>query len=199
VAVRAEKRGGPAPRRRAAWWRPTGCVRAPSTRRLAPAALLVLLAGCAGGPGGRNAEAEGRALRYAEAIGGRDTAVLHRLVTEDYVLHAAALPGGEVRGRQAFLDGVASRTRAWPPGRITVTQFLSSGEQVASFGTFEPGASPLERGRAQSVRPGIRVAAIHRVRDGRIAETWAVWDTRALERLTSPEAAADSARDGSPP
>lgn len=198
MAVRAGEGGGPPPRRRAAGRGPTGRARASSAGRSAAAALLLLLAGCAGGPGGRNAEAEGRALRYAEAIGGRDTAVLHRLVTEDYVLHAAALPGGEVHGRQAFLDGVASHTRAWPPGRITVTQLLSSGDQVASFGTFVAGANPLERGRSDSAGPGIRVAAIHRVRDGRIAETWAVWDTRALERLVSPEAVpTDSARGGS--
>jgi len=166
---------------------------------LLPAALLALLGGCAGGQGGRNAEAEGRALRYAEAIGGRDTAVLHRLVTEDYVLHAAALPGGEVRGRRAFLEGVASHRTAWPAGRITVTQLLSSGDQVASFGTFERGGSPLARGDTAPTGQGIRVAAIHRVENGRIAETWAVWDTRALERLASPAAAVgDTARRSSP-
>lgn len=147
--------------------------------------LALLLAwACAPGQGGRNAEAEGRALRFAEAIGGRDTAVLHRLVGPEYVLHAASLPGGEVRGREAFLRGVASDTAAWPPGRIIVTQLVSSGDRVATFGTFVPGDSPLGGG-GKAGGPGIPVAAVHRVESGRIVETWAVWDTRALERLVA--------------
>jgi predicted ester cyclase len=166
---------------------------------LTSAALLALVAGCGGGTGGRNAEAEGRALRFAEAIGGRDTAVLHRLVTEDYVLHASSLPGGEVRGRDAFLEGVASRPGAWPPGRITVTQLLSSGDRVASFGIFQPGANPLAPDDTAGAGPGVRVAAFHRVKEGRIAETWAVWDTRALEGLAAGrQASVDTARGGPP-
>jgi len=151
-----------------------------------PARLLALLplfsavVAC-GGKGMDAAEAEGRALRFAEAVGGRDTAVLHRLVTEDYVLHAAPLPGGQLRGRGAFLRGIAADTTAWPRGRITVTHLLSDGNQVATFGTFEPGDLPLGSGPAADSTSGVPVAAVHRIVDGRIAETWAVWDAGALD------------------
>jgi len=151
---------------------------------LASAVLPALAAAC--GPKMSAAEMQGRALRFAEAVGGRDTAVLHRLVKEDYVLHAGPLPGGELRGRAAFLVGVASDTTAWPRGRIIVTRILSGDAQVAVYGLFAEGGNPLRPDtEPESLDDVVTLAAVHRFEDGRIAETWAVWDTRALERLRS--------------
>lgn len=176
----------------------TGTERGRVVRRAVGAAFIgalmapLLVSSCRSGPQVGAAEAEGRALRYAEAIGGRDTAVLHRLVTEDYVLHAGPLPGGELRGRDPFLSGVASDTTAWPPGRVVVTRIISHGDQVAVFGFFVVGANPLHPG-SEGVPATDRVplAAVHRLRGDRIAETWAVWDTRALERERARGAAAE--------
>jgi len=152
---------------------------------LAVAALVLPAAACGGGGGTVSAaEAQGRALRFAEAVGGRDTAVLHRLVTEDYVLHAGPLPGGELRGRAAFLVRVASDTAAWPPGRVVVTRMVAGDGQVAVYGVFAGGGNPLHPGSEPEGTQGtVPVAAVHRFEHGRIAETWAVWDGRALEAL----------------
>lgn len=156
------------------------------TAALVAAVLLPALAAACGGSGTSGAEMQGRALRFAEAVGGRDTAVLHRLVAEDYVLHAGPLPGGELRGRAAFLVRVASDTTAWPRGRIVVTHILSGGDQVAEYGVFARGGNPLRpETEPESSEGVVPVATVHRFEDGRIAETWAVWDTRALERLRS--------------
>lgn len=153
---------------------------------LAAASLFPALAAACGGSGMSAAEMQGRALRFAEAVGGRDTSVLHRLVKEDYVLHARPLPGGELRGRAAFLAGVASDTDAWPRGRIVVTRILSGDDQVAVYGLFAEGGNPLRpETEPESLEDAVPLAAVHRFEDGRIAETWAVWDTRALDRLWS--------------
>jgi len=165
--------------------RPTGSRRhrRPRSRLLLVLAAVVVLlpvvcGACGGGQGVSAAEAQGRALRFAEAVGGRDTAVLHRLVTEDYVLHAGPIPGGELRGRAAFLVRVASDT-TWPSGRIVVTRMVGAGDQVAVYGLFARGGNPLhpesEPGEGEGTVP---VAAFHRFEQGRIAETWAVWGAR---------------------
>jgi predicted ester cyclase len=100
------------------------------------------------------------------------------------VVHAAPLPSGEIRGRAAFLTGVASGTGAWPPGRVIVTHLLSDGNEVAVYGFFQEGGSPLSpSGDGGGPGPRVSVAAVNRMEGGRIAETWAVWDSRALDEL----------------
>lgn len=164
---------------------------------LVVAGAVALLSGaaaaCGGGPTFSAAQAQGRALRFAEAVGGRDTAVLHRLVTEDYVLHAGPLPGGELRGRAAFLARVAADT-TWPRGRIVVTRMVGDGDQVAVYGLFAEGGSPLRPGSEPHAAEGmVPVAAFHRFEQGRIAETWAVWDGGAPGAPGAGPAARDSA------
>ncbi|HEX9994770.1 MAG TPA: ester cyclase [Acidimicrobiales bacterium] len=123
-----------------------------------------------------SAENEAVVRRYYEQVcNGRELALAADLFTTDHRLHDPQVPAAD--GPQ----GIADAVRAYQDGvdgHWTVEEIFSAGDRVVVRWT----GSGTHVGDMNGIPPtgrSIRVDAIsiHRVEDGKVAETWEVWDT----------------------
>lgn len=108
----------------------------------------------------------------------------------DYVRHADPLVEESERGPEAFLKTVQGPRQAVPDARIEIEEIIAEDDLVAFTGTF----SGTHEGPFMGIEPtgkefAIAGTAMHRVKDGKIVETWATWNMLSLlEQLgASPE------------
>lgn len=99
----------------------------------------------------------------------------------DYVRHDDPLVEESERGPQAFLKTVKGPREAFPDARIEIKEILAEDDLVAFTGTF----SGTHEGPFMGVEPtgkefAIAGTAMHRIKDGKIAETWATWNMLSL-------------------
>ncbi len=115
---------------------------------------------------------------YEEMNNGRKLALAGDLFTADHVLHDPQLPAGP--GPQ----GVAEVVRTYQDGvdgHWQIEEMFSAGDRVVVRWTGT-GTHNGELNGIPATGRSIRVDAIsvHRMVDGKIAETWEVWDTLGL-------------------
>ena len=124
--------------------------------------------------------------RYFEAIWDRgDLDAIDQLFSPDFVRHAPALEGGDVRGPEGLKQLVRMYRGSFPDLRVPIDEQVAEGDVVVTrwtaHGTHQGelmGAAPT--GRRVTV-PGI---LIDRVAGGRITEEWASYDAlRMLQDL----------------
>ena len=115
---------------------------------------------------------------YEEMNNGRKLELAADLFTADHALHDPQVPAG--RGPQ----GVAEAVRNYQDGldgHWGIEEIFSAGNRVVVRWTGTGTHNGELNGIPATGRP-IRVDAIsiHRMADGKIAETWEVWDTLSL-------------------
>jgi steroid delta-isomerase-like uncharacterized protein len=115
---------------------------------------------------------------YEEMNNGRKLELAGDLFTADHVLHDPQLPAGP--GPQ----GVAEVVRTYQDGvdgHWQIEEMFSAGDRVVVRWTGT-GTHNGELNGIPATGRSIRVDAIsvHRMVDGKIAETWEVWDTLGL-------------------
>lgn len=98
------------------------------------------------------------------------------LFTHDYLRHDPASPETE-RGPAPWAESLKELHAAFPDGQVHVGELVAEDDLVAFEGTM----TGTHRGTFRGVEPTeaaveVQGNAMHRVRDGRIAETWATWD-----------------------
>jgi steroid delta-isomerase-like uncharacterized protein len=97
------------------------------------------------------------------------------LLTGDYTRHDPDTPTDE-RGPGPFLESLERLQDAFP-GDITIGEIIAEDDLVAFEGTMrgthEGEFMGVEPTGTEIEMPGM---AMHRIRDGRIAETWATWN-----------------------
>lgn len=109
--------------------------------------------------------------RYVEeVVDGGDRDAAEELIAPDYVRHDEQYdPGGVVEMLQAF--------EAFPDHEVTIGKLLADDEYVmftaVARGTHERGFMGIEPTGRSFETSGM---VIHRLEDGKIAETWANWD-----------------------
>lgn len=121
--------------------------------------------------------------RFDEAVERRDVDALDELCTEDMVNHALAahMPKG-LEGTREFLRKAKAAFQAdgW-----TNSVVVAEGDYVVQFGT-RAGTFVGEKFLGFAVEPGRRysreVAFCYRIRDGKIAERWAMRDDITMLR-----------------
>ena len=123
------------------------------------------------------------ARRYVEQVWNEgDVDVLEKIVTPDYVHHDPSMQefGSGVEGFKRLIE---MQRKAFPDLQITLEDQIATKEKVVDRwigrGTHEGefmGNNPTGR---QVVASGI---TIHRIEDGRIAETWNNYDTLGMLR-----------------
>jgi ketosteroid isomerase-like protein/predicted ester cyclase len=105
---------------------------------------------------------------------------LENLLTPDYTMHC---PAGEVAGRRAFRDVMAEELESMASMYVKVDDILAEDDRavVRTTTLFElHGEFMGAFGVGQTIRhEGI---SIHRVADGRVAESWEPYDRRCLLR-----------------
>jgi steroid delta-isomerase-like uncharacterized protein len=117
--------------------------------------------------------------RFIEAFAAGDTDALAEIVTEDVYDHNRRF--GVPQGRQPLLDAVKAFKSALPDLEITIDQELAEGDLVANTGFM----SGTHEGDFMGIPPtNNRVVFawmdMHRVKDGKIVESWHVEDGAAM-------------------
>ena len=126
---------------------------------------------------------ENKALvqRYIETVWNvGDLAAIDVMVDPDVVNHADPKP---MPGRDRWRHAVLHLRGAFPDIRITIRQLVAEDELVVAY----VGMRGTHQGTLAGVAPTGKVIAweemhLFRVRDGRIAEQWAVFDSLSLLR-----------------
>ena len=115
---------------------------------------------------------------YEEMNNDRKTELAPDLFTADHRMHDPQVPTAD--GPQGVADTVAVYQRS-VDGHWDIQEMFSTGDRVAVrwVGT---GRHVAELNGIPATGKPVRVDAItiHRMRDGKIAETWEVWDTLGL-------------------
>jgi steroid delta-isomerase-like uncharacterized protein len=126
---------------------------------------------------GATEEAVARRL-YEEMCTGRKLDLAEELFTSDHVMHDPQVPSEP--GPRGMAD-VVSVYQQGADGRWTIEEIFSAGDRVVVRWTGSGSHVGELNGVPPTGRP-IRVDAItiHRMADGKIAETWEVWDTLGL-------------------
>jgi hypothetical protein len=105
-----------------------------------------------------------------------DLEMADALFTSDYVNHGGLIPD-LVRGPEAIKLSVALYRIAFPAFEITVDELTS--EQDALVLRWVAHSRPLVLDGPADTKGGLRGITRCRLHDGRIAESWTVWDSRA--------------------
>lgn len=118
----------------------------------------------------------------SDLVNARNYDLARELLTAEYTRHDPNTPG-DGRGREPFVEALRDLHSAFPDGEVHVGELVAADDFVAFEGTMtgthegvfmgiEPTDTPVE----------IHGTAMHRIRDGRIAETWATWNFLGLLR-----------------
>ena len=117
-----------------------------------------------------------------EFVNGGDEALADELFTEGYVRHEPGAPVGS-QGVTEFVEMLRAFRSAFPDVELVVEELVAEGDVVAFRG--------VERGTHEGEFLGFDPTgetfemtgmAMHRLEDGRIAETWATWDRVTMYR-----------------
>lgn len=124
---------------------------------------------------------EGIVRRFVrEVVNEGNYAVADELFAEEYVRHDPTLPE-EMRGPEGFKETVELWRTAFPDVEMTIDELVAEGDLVA-FRATETGT---HEGEFMGIEPtGRRVEltgnVMHRLADGKVAETWATFDMLGL-------------------
>jgi steroid delta-isomerase-like uncharacterized protein len=112
---------------------------------------------------------------YEEMCNGRRNELAAELFTADHVMHDPQVPAAP--GPQGVADAIAAYQQG-VDGHWSIEELISSGDQVIARWTGTGTHVGDMNGLAPTGRK-VRVEAlsVHRIRDGKIAETHQVWDT----------------------
>lgn len=116
-------------------------------------------------------------VRKAEVlINARSYDSLTDVFADDYRRHSQATPGINITNLKQFVTFLEQGAIAFPNDRAVFDKLVAEDNQVAFWGRYEgtntgPGPFP-PTGKSIS----IEMAGIHRIEDGKIAETWVTWD-----------------------
>ena len=115
---------------------------------------------------------------YEDMCTGRRLDLAEELFAADHVMHDPQVPSEP--GPRGMADVVSVYQRG-ADGRWTIEEIFSAGDRVVVRWTGS-GSHIGELNGVPATGKAIRVDAItiHRMADGRIAETWEVWDTLGL-------------------
>jgi steroid delta-isomerase-like uncharacterized protein len=112
---------------------------------------------------------------YEDMCNGRNNAIADQIFTADHASHDPQVPAPD--GPDGMVETVKPYQEA-VEGHWQIEDIFSSGDRVAVRWTGT-GTHSGEIGGIPATGNAIEVAAlsVHRIEDGKIAETWTVWDT----------------------
>ncbi len=115
---------------------------------------------------------------FVEAVNGQDWLRLDSLVAPGFVRHSHAAGPPGVRSRDDLVAFLRSEFDTFPDAHERIEDLVAEGDRVAARHRFRG----TQRGPMGRYPPKGRVMeaeylAIYRIEEGRIAESWAEWDT----------------------
>jgi steroid delta-isomerase-like uncharacterized protein len=111
-----------------------------------------------------------------EFVNEGDEAVADQLLSKDYVRYDPDAPSG-AQGADEFKEMIRMVGEAFPDSEVKIEEMIGEGDLVVFRGT-ETGTHEGEFVGHEPTGETFEMTglAMHRVRDGQIAETWANWD-----------------------
>jgi predicted ester cyclase len=151
------------------------------TRRWLPGVAvivsLVALLSCVCEPcdeGKKNKELVAEAFAVIEA---GDLDKLDRFIAADYVRHCQATPDIEVTSLDGLKEFLADDRLTVPDPKMVLHRLVAEDDLVAFWATYSGiQEGPMGPYPATGKRIELDFAGMQRVADGKIAETWVVWD-----------------------
>jgi steroid delta-isomerase-like uncharacterized protein len=144
------------------------------------AGILSSSLGCMSGPSQADMN-KAIVMQAVDALNKHDYEAVRKFIAEDYVRHCQATPEVTVNSVDELIAFIKQWEDAVPNGVQGVDMLVAEGDLVAFWGTFE--------GVQEGDLPGIpatgktissETAAIHRLKQGKIVETWVTWDNVAI-------------------
>lgn len=125
------------------------------------------------------------ALTAFETVAAGDMDALDDLIAADYVRHCQATPDVEVNSLAAFKEFLLNDRASFPDPQLQVVHLIAEDNLVAFWASYAGvQEGPMGPFPATGNRMEIDFAGIHRIEDGKIAETWVTWDNlTALTQL----------------
>lgn len=126
-------------------------------------------------------EANKEVVRQAAIhINSRNYEGLRTVIADDYLRHSQATPGLKVKSFDEFVTFLKDGAVSFPDDKAIFDTLVAEGDLVAFWGRYEgtntgPGPFP-PTGKPISVE----MSGVHRIEDGKIAETWVIWDNVAM-------------------
>jgi predicted ester cyclase len=132
--------------------------------------------------GTTNKELVAEAFEIVEA---GDLDKLDDYVAPDYVRHCQATPELEVTSLEGFKEYLRRDRESVPNPTLTVHRLIGEDDLVAFWATYSGvQEGPMGPFPATGNRLELDFAGMHRIEDGKIAETWITWDNMtALDQL----------------
>ena len=112
-----------------------------------------------------------------QALADGDLDALDQYIAADYVRHCQASPDVEVTSLEEFKAYLRRERESFPDPEMSVMYLVAEGDLVAFWATYggvQDG--PMGPFPATGKRMEVDFAGIHRIADGKIAETWVTWD-----------------------
>ncbi len=113
----------------------------------------------------------------------KNPAALERFIAPDYVRHCEAMPPPlqELRGIQGLEQMYTMTMASFPDWDEQIEILAAEGDKVAYLSRARAiQKGPLGQFPAGGKSFSVTIIGIHRLADGKIAETWATWDNVAL-------------------
>lgn len=145
--------------------------------------LVALHMSCLCGPCEIAATNKELALAAFEAVADGNLDALDELVAVDYVRHCQATPDITVASLEEFKEYLLNDRVSFPDPDLQVIHLIAEDNLVAFWATYAGvQEGPMGPFPATGNMMEIEFAGIHRIEDGKIAETWVTWDN--LSALT---------------
>ena len=98
----------------------------------------------------------------------------------DYARHSQSSPIPEMRSLEEFAGWLATDRTTFPDTTGTLDIIVAEGDLVAVWGTFSgTQQGPMGPFPPTGKRMTLDWAGVHRIENGKIAETWVTWDNLA--------------------
>lgn len=115
--------------------------------------------------------------RLADAMNTRRLELLDDVLAPDVVRHCQATPHLSITDREQFKEFLRQDAETFPDNVQTFTQVLVDGDRAAVWATYEgTQTGPMGPFPPSGEKARFDFAGVFRIRDGRIAEMWLVWD-----------------------
>ncbi|GAB2774154.1 ester cyclase [Salinimicrobium soli] len=120
-------------------------------------------------------------VKAFEVVGNGNFEEMGNYISQDYKRHCQATPDLKIESLDAFKEFIRMDRQSIPDQKLDVKMLIAEDDLVAFWATY----SGTQTGQMGPFPPSgktaeLDFAGVHRIEDGKIAETWVTWDNMAI-------------------